>query len=245
MSNSGCRHGSSEAGRSARPPWCRAPVVACWPEPALSMSRFGWPESETLVPVCGRFASGRDPDDLAVLFGSIRSGEGGVAELEHRADRPGADRARAGRPDRSAGGPGSPALARPVGSGAVLVHRLPRRRPPDQRPGGDGRGAAGVPPGLPRLALPAPGGRLLRVAAHPGRRQDPALPAPPRPRRAGPSPGSTSCGAIRPSHRRTRPRGCGPRRSSPRPPSRDWRTCTTGCPSPSSRRGTPPGSTPA
>ena len=25
--------------------------------------------------MCGRFASGRDPDDLAVLFGSIRSGE--------------------------------------------------------------------------------------------------------------------------------------------------------------------------
>ena len=41
------------------------------------MSRFGWPEPETLVPMCGRFASGRDPDDLAVLFGSIRSGEAG------------------------------------------------------------------------------------------------------------------------------------------------------------------------
>jgi len=121
------------------------------------MSRFGWPEPETLVPMCGRFASGRDPDDLAVLFGSIRSGEAVSPSWNIAPTDP--VQIVLERADRTAPRAAPVRQLRPARWGLVPFWSTDSRgaaRRINAR-GGDGRGAAGVPPGLPRPALPAPG----------------------------------------------------------------------------------------
>jgi hypothetical protein len=190
--------------------------------------------------MCGRFASGRDPDDLAVLFGSIRSGEAvspswNIAPTDpvqivlERADRiaPRAVPVRQLRPARwglvSFWSTDSRGAARRINARLETAAERPAfRRAFRAR----------------RCLLPADGYYEWQRTPAGGKTPHFLRPAAAA---CWPSPGSTSCGAIRPARRRTRPRGCGQRRSSPRPPSHGWRTCTTGCPSPSRRRGTPPG----
>ena len=53
----------------------------------------------------------------------------------------------------------------PLGAGAQLGQRPGHRQPPDQRPGRDGSGKAGLSGGPAAAAMPGRGRRLLRVAA--------------------------------------------------------------------------------
>ena len=139
-----------------------------------------------------------------------------------------------GRPWRQGGSrPRAPAPGAALGADPVLGQGTVDRQPDDQRPDGDRRGEAGVPPGLLVEALPAPGRRLLRVVPHlrAGQERQAAQAAVlhPAPRRRRAGDGGSLRDLARPHARRGRPRAVpldvhrhhdrrrGRRRDDPRP----------------------------
>ena len=110
--------------------------------------------------MCGRYASSRQPEDLVEEF-EIRTADCRALEPDYNVaptkevyavvERPPREDERGRRPSGSCG--------RDLGAGAVLGQGPLDRQPDDQRPDGDRRREAGLPPGLRAAArlLPADG----------------------------------------------------------------------------------------